>query len=458
MPCLHEHSFISLTGQRMKLIIVVSLSFILIQSTTRSQFYIDPIDVRTGDVCSIVSGEKLKFDTVFTAEFLKAVSPIQLVMGVGQITKETGKCVDVTITKRIGKTAAQGEIKSEKGFLIPFDLTIEAEKPYLVAGLLLRPPVRIGGTISTAIEDLKKLDGVTSACVIDLTKKQVVASHDTTRAMPTGSTFKLYVLGELLRGVQEGKRRWDDVIELDSMRRSFPSGVTQDWPHGAPVTLHTLATQMISISDNTATDHLLLFLGRENIERQQSVMGHSNPTLNAPFLTTFNMFIMKHIDGGDLARAFLRMDEGDQRKLVNSIDTWTNFDGNSTAELGPRPKTERDVAFTAKPVLIDSVEWFATTPDLCRAMDWYRLQSRTAVGKRALDILAVNPGLDIDADIFPYIGYKGGSEAGVLNMTYLLRRRDNTWFAISVSWMNSAEDLDLTKFSGIVSEIIAALK
>ena len=41
--------------------------------------------------------------------------------------------------------------------------------------------------------------------------------------------------------------------------------------------------------------------------------------------------------------------------------------------------------------------------------------------KAALAILGVNPGLDIPKNKFLYAGYKGGSEAGVLNLTWLLK-------------------------------------
>jgi len=54
-----------------------------------------------------------------------------------------------------------------------------------------------------------------------------------------------------------------------------------------------LANRMISISDNTATDHLLLTVGREAVESIQAAMGHSAPGLNAPFITTRELFVLK---------------------------------------------------------------------------------------------------------------------------------------------------------------------
>ena len=232
---------------------------------------------------------------------------------------------------------------------------------------------------------------------------------------------------------------------------SIPSGVMQEWPVGAPVTLHTLATEMISISDNTATDHLVLHLGRQNIEVQQKAMGHHNPSLNAPFLTTYNMFVMKNWNQGVLAKQFLHASENDQRALVESIDTWSQH-------KEKRPSTVDDFSFSSKPVLVDSIEWFATTPDLCRAMDWIRKNSSDTKGKPMMEILGVNPGLSIDNEAFPVIAYKGGSETGVLNMTFLLQRKDGIWFALSASWMDKEDEVDLEAFSGILTQFINALK
>ena len=67
--------------------------------------------------------------------------------------------------------------------------------------------------------------------------------------MAIGSTFKLYVLSALSHAIARGEHRWDEVVTLN--QRSFPSGQMQDWPRSTPVTLQTLATMMIAISDNT---------------------------------------------------------------------------------------------------------------------------------------------------------------------------------------------------------------
>lgn len=69
-------------------------------------------------------------------------------------------------------------------------------------------------------------------------------------------------------------------------------------------------------------------------------------------------------------------------------------------------------------------------------MNWLRQQ--TEMDKTARQILAINPGsgLTIPRDRWQYVGFKGGSEPGVLNMTYLLQSTKGVWYAVSIPWNN----------------------
>jgi beta-lactamase class A len=226
------------------------------------------------------------------------------------------------------------------------------------------------------------------------------------------------------------------------MHMSLPSGVMQDWPHGAPVTLHTLATNMISISDNTATDHLLAVLGRENVERRQATMGHTEPARNRPFMSTLEMFRLKFTNEGRPAHRYATLDEAGKREMLRALAA---TQGRDTVE------------YADTVMLADKVEWFARTPDLVRAMDWFRTTSGGDVNAPVLRVLGVNPGVEIDKATWPYVGYKGGSETGVLNMTYLLRHRNGDWYAVSVSWMRGDGECDLARFAGLVERAIGLL-
>lgn len=77
---------------------------------------------------------------------------------------------------------------------------------------------------------------------------------------------------------------------------------------------------------------------------------------------------------------------------------------------------------------------------------------------RAAVVLAKNSGLPVDKATFPYVGFKGGSEPGVVDLTYLLERADDRWFVVSASF-NAAEGraLEHDKVFGVVAGVIDAL-
>ncbi len=394
---------------------------------------------RLNDVCAMISGKSLQFDTVFTAEFLQKVPPMQLTMVVQQLTKESGACVSMRVVESSGAFKAKAEALTTNGYTIPVSISITEKPPHRIDGLFLKPPVKSSADLTTILGDLKKLPGSTSFFAKNLTTGKIIAESDTSLYLPTGSSFKLWILGELARSVVAGEHRWDEVVLLDSNRYSLPSGVMQSWPHGAPVTLHTLASEMISISDNTATDLLLYYLGQQNVERMVAVMGHTKPEMNVPFLSTRQLFVLKFSDSARRAQTYLSLDVPQRRTMLENIMT--------TVPLS-------DVHYIDTTVLPDKLEWFARTPDLVRTMDWLRKTSENPKAAPVRGILSINPGVDVNTTTWKFVGYKGGSETGVLNMTYLLQHSSGDWYGLSVSWLRTDAAVDLLSFSGIVERAI----
>ncbi|MGE4429876.1 MAG: serine hydrolase [Sphingobium sp.] len=258
---------------------------------------------------------------------------------------------------------------------------------------------------------------------------RTVAAVAPDRPLAIGSAFKLVILAELVRSITAGERGWDDLVALDG--GELPAGIFAPLPGGTQVPLRGLAEAMIRTSDNSATDLLIGALGRRRIEAMQARIGIRDGAANMPFLTTMEAFKLKGVEGGALGRRYLSLDLAGRRRLL-------------AGEVATTPGQAVGPLFAdGRPVMIDTLEWFASPADLARVMRWLRDRGGTPAGAEALRILALNPGpVSAIADRFAYAGYKGGSEPGVLNMTLLLRDKAGRWLVLTASWNNAAAPVD----------------
>jgi hypothetical protein len=239
----------------------------------------------------------------------------------------------------------------------------------------------------------------------------------------------------LTEDVAQGRRRWTDTMPLRAARRSLPSGMLHTWAEGSPVSLHSLASLMISISDNTATDHLVALLGRERIERHREVMGALAPG-SVPLLMTSDMFRLKWGRDKDAARRYLAADLAGKRAELVRLDAQ------------PLPEAS---AITPEPKLISELEWFASANDLVRNLDW--LRRAVAVDEAARGTLSINNG-GVDANGWRWIGFKGGSEPGVLELAWLLQRSDGAWFAVCIGCNDPKAAVDTKKLLSIAQRAL----
>ena len=251
-----------------------------------------------------------------------------------------------------------------------------------------------------------------------------VFSIDGDTPLGVGSAFKLYVLKALSLKVQKGDLKWHDVIRLSAQLMSLPSGSLQSWPAGTPVTLATLAALMISMSDNTAADHLIAHLGRASVEAV-------SPARVRPFLSTMEMFRIKWGMTEKDRRAYVAASPEERARILKG--------------LGPADRAA--IIPQTTPLLIDCVEWLMSTRELCQVV--FEL--------RDSPYIAINPGL-VAGTQWSLAGYKGGSEPGVLNYTHVLRK-DATGpvYAVSATINNQNVEVNTQAFTLLVSRLIGMI-
>jgi len=91
-------------------------------------------------------------------------------------------------------------------------------------------------------------------------------------------------------------------------------------------------------------------------------------------------------------------------------------------------------------------------------MDWLRKHSDTGPGAEARGILSINPGIGRSTGNaqWTYIGYKGGSEPGVIAMAFLLQGKDG-WYAISGGWNNPSAAVEDTRFTSLMASAVSGV-
>ena len=239
------------------------------------------------------------------------------------------------------------------------------------------------------------------------------------------------MLAALGSAIADGDAQWDEPLKIRDILKSLPSGVMQNERDGKEFTLRQFAEKMISISDNTATDHLIHKLGRDRCERAMAncTLGHSD--LNAPFLTTRDLFALKLSGSDDLPKRYIGAGVLSRRELVSP-----------GGEVGKATPQIMLAAAWKAPRFIDSLEWFASGQDLAATMWLLDDLSRKPGLEPIRDILAINPGVPIDRKVWTYAGYKGGSEPGVLSLNWLLERRDGKKYVVSITFNDTRKAVD----------------
>jgi hypothetical protein len=305
----------------------------------------------------------------------------------------------------------------------------------LISGLLLRPagtsttavPANWPG-VDTMIRSVAPQVRFLVAAVHGSTCRPVHAIGATTPA-PLGSAFKLYVLDALARAVAAGTVRWDQSLTVTTQVKSLPSGVLQNDPDGTRVSVLQVATDMISISDNTAANMLIALLGRHAVEAAARASGMADPALDVPFLTTRELFVLKLDDWPKLAQRYLALGPaGRQAMLSGTVDRVPLSSLSATPWTGPRD--------------IGSLEWFASPADICHVFASLASLARQPGLAPLAGILERNAGgMSLDPSRWQPVWFKGGSEPGVLTLSYLARTRTGQAYVASVLAENPSAPL-----------------
>lgn len=415
------------------------LASLLAPAATQAQPAPAPaFEARAKELATLLA-DTASYDSFFSPGFRTAVPREKFEPLSTSLREANGPIAGVRITAMATPWTGTLEV-DYRDAVATMTMTIDAAAPHQVSGLRVTNVSGREKSIEEVTAALRALHGTTGFALARLGTgaPELRVQHQADRPFAIGSAFKLIILAELVRATNAGERKWGDMVTLDGT--PLPGGGYFMKPRGTRVSLRELATQMISISDNSATDILLHTLGREKVEAMLPVVGVRDPARNRPFLGALELFKLKGIEANNLAARYLAENETGRRRMLDG----------EVAQLPMlliKPTLFRD----GKPVLIEQLEWFLSPADLVRVMDWLRRNTEGPGGGDARAILSKNPGIGPVAGKWQWVGYKGGSEPGVMNMTLLLKAKTGDWYVLTGSWNDPAQAVSEGRFAGLIS-------
>jgi beta-lactamase class A len=251
---------------------------------------------------------------------------------------------------------------------------------------------------------------------VDDGKCSLVAGTNTDLSLPLASIFKLYVLLAVSEAVKAGTVSWDDQLTVTKEGKLVGAAGLDKIPNGTTVSVRNAAQQMISASDNMATDLLINRVGPGAVERALVTAGHHDPASMTPFPTTHELFSV------GWGRPNLR--NRWQQVSSSSAGRARVFTETNSRPYDPDPER------THTPASDIGAEWYGSAADICRV---HAALQASAVGPAApvKNILSAIPGIDLDRAKWPYIGAKGGNLPGDLTFSWYAVDRAGQPYVVS---------------------------
>ena len=397
-------------------------------------------------VCDSVSaGQAIDYETHFSAEFKKAVPKAALDSILAKVRRQYGPCQGWYFKQKRNDHSGRILTRQAKNKELRFSLAVDPSSSVITGLMALGEASRVPQFSSleqaaNAWQTLAKAHApaeepqpdtgnesanAIASLLISTGKKDLLAINPEAKHA-LGSAFKLWVLMALDEKIRHGELHWHTEVPIKEQYKSLPSGEMHKLPEGTLVSIKQLAQNMIRISDNTATDHLIRLLGRKNIE--QFLLTHRLTRFdNQPLLTTRELFLIRATYSDIQAGRWQQSNRREREKMLTNLPAL-----NRSALL-------LKLAYWRQPKHIQRIEWFASPREMCNSLLYFE-QTASATAKA---ILALNtPLLPVEQAPLAYAGFKGGSEPGVLQLNYLLKPARGEPYCVVMGLNNTQKLID----------------
>ncbi len=134
-------------------------------------------------------------------------------------------------------------------------------------------------TLEQRIEaELKSYDGTMGLYIDDLKGNVITRFPD--EKFETASTIKVYILAALFDAIEQGKASLKDMLTCEERFWIDGSGILGSLEVGTTLSVKNVATLMIIVSDNIATNMLIDYLGIDNINACIQKLGCKDTVLH----------------------------------------------------------------------------------------------------------------------------------------------------------------------------------
>ena len=267
------------------------------------------------------------------------------------------------------------------------------------------------------------------------------------------SIFKVWVLGALGQALEEATLAPDATIALDPEQFALGATLNNNAP-GTLISLSDMATLMIGISDNTATDHIHNLLPQSLLDSIVDTYGHSTPALMQPLLSISQQFSLFFSFPLDVATDYVNGTESFQSQfLVDEIEPIGSVLGGD---------------FFNNSLLVDGA-WMASPIDICNA--YARLRTSAPVDSpqfeiidRAMSASVAQPNV---RGAWDRAWFKGGSLVGsnsemrVLTKAWFLESAERGRFFVAALANNpvsgSIDQFEVQSLTGRILELVSEL-
>ncbi len=336
---------------------------------------------------------------------------------------------------------ALGALVQTKLGVLRVALTVEAAEPHRIESLTILPAPDADPTLATDAQRraaLAKLAPSVSmiAAAVEGERCVELESIDADRRLPIGSGFKLWIAEALTREIEGGRLHWEDGLALSADGMSLPTGEVASLPVGTPMSLERLLAAAVGESDDSAADQLLLALGRASVGAAIDRFAPAGAPPRPTVLRTREVFALKLL-ATDAERSAFVAATGEKRLALASEIARRPLDGAAAHDAARAWKSPR---------LLRDAEWFASAREQCGVLASLGAKSERPTMKPLHDALFAQPGLPDGGGYFASIGYKGGSEPGLLHIGwYLTTQRTHRPLVLVLTVVDDEKPIDVDR-------------